>query len=376
MLTYRSATQQASALLCGFCYAACAQAQSLPLHNDDGIRAELSQFRASTFIDGANQYDESIIPSQPNTAPTTRASIKASMSYAPAWGHGWRAGVFAASHAWMQGTPSSTNAVIVANRSAKPSTNASHSFDVVQQSMQRYGFSTSKEFAVNWLGGAVISGAAHVFAVNAFREISASGVLTESANGDLGLVSNNAQYKLGGEAVFISPPKTLGKGASIDLGLRWGDTNGSHMAVQLADIASYVRLDHVLQTNTRINTNKVSFDANGYIQFAPIISGKNADVPYQPKLHPVASVSGAYRLSPAWAVVAGMESAHPMTELSFGGKYNAASQSLQAQLFVNGDIPTSLGITWHTRYLSLSWRGDKLAADKAKVWGISGQVRF
>lgn len=363
-------------MLCGFLFIVCAQAQSLPLYDQDSIRTELSQFRASTFIGGANQHDEPIIPSQPNTAPTTRASIKASVSYAPAWGYGWRAGVFAASHAWMQGTPSSTNAVIVANRSAKPSTNASHAFDVVQQSMQRYGFSLGKEIASNWLGGAVISGAAHVFAVNAFREISVSGVLTESANGDLGLVSNNAQYKLGGEAVFISPPKTLGKGTSIDLGLRWGDTNGSHVAVQLADIVSYVRLDHVLQTNTRINTNKVSFDANGYIQFAPIISGKNADVPYQPRLHPVASVSGAYRLSPSWAVIAGMESAHPMTELSLGGKYNKASQSIQAQLFVSRDVPASLGISWHTRYLSLSWRGDRLSADKAKVWGISGQVRF
>jgi hypothetical protein len=363
-------------LLCGFCFVVCAQAQSLSFHNQDNIHAELSQFRASTFIDGANQHDEQIIPSRLNTAPTTRASVKASMSYAPAWGQGWRAGVFAASHAWMQGTPSSANAAIVANRIAKPSSNANHSFDVVQQSMQRYGFSAGKEFASSWLGGAAISGAAHVFAVNAFREISASGVLTESANGDLGLVSNSWKHQLGGEAPFINPPQTLGKGASIDLGLRWGDANGSHVAVQLADIASYVRLDNVLQTNTRINTNKVSFDVNGYIQFAPIISGKNADVPYLPKLHPVASVSGAYRLSPAWAVLAGMESAHPMTELSLGSKYSTASQSIQAQLFVSRDVPASLGITWHTRYLSLSWRGDKMAADKAKVWGISGQVRF
>ncbi len=373
---HRSAAWQASALLCGLCFVTFAQAQNLQLQNENDIRAELSLLRASKLIDGAHQHDEQIIPSQLNTAPTTRASVKANMSYAPAWGHGWRAGVFAASHAWMQGMPSSANAVIVANRNAKPISNASHPFDVVQQSMQRYGFSVGKAFASSWLGGAAISGTARVFAVNAFREISASGVLTESANGDLGLVSNSWKQQLGGEAPFISPPKTLGKGASIDLGLRWGDTNGSHVAVQLADIASYVRLDHVLQTNTRINTNKVSFDANGYIQFAPIISGKNADVPYQPKLHPVATVAGAYLLSPAWTVLAGIESAHPLTELSIGSKYSTESQSIQAQLFVSRDIPASLGISWHTRYLSLSWRGDKLAADKAKVWGISGQVRF
>ena len=363
-------------MLCGLFFPTFGQAQNSQLQNDRGIRAELSVLRVSTFIDGAHQHDEQIIPSQLNTAPTTRASVKASASYAPAWGHGWRAGVFGASHTWMQGTPSSANAVIVANRSAKPSSKASHPFDVVQQAMQRYGISVGKELTSSWLGGAAISGSAHVFAVNAFREISASGVLTESANGDLGLVSDSWKLQLGGEAPFISPPKTLGKGVSADIGLRWGDSNGNHVAVQLADIASYVRLDNVLQTNTRINTNKVSFDANGYIQFAPIISGKNADVPYQPKLHPVATVSGAYLLSPAWTVLAGIESAHPLTEVSIGSKYSTESQSIQAQLFVSRDIPTSLGISWHTRYLSLSWRGDKLAADKAKVWGISGQVRF
>lgn len=344
--------------------------------NLDQVRTEIYRYRASTFLDGDHPNKEDIQPNAVGKPPTSRATTGARLKVAPHWAQGWRMGAFVESDAWISGSASMLGAIVVASRAQAPTSNASHPFEVAYQSMQRYGLSTGKDSRLDWLGGPLMSVDGHVFRVNKFREISASGVLTETAQGDLGLAANTVQTRLGGESVFINPPADLGWGASADVGLRWGEPQGSHYSLHVANLASTVRIPHVLQTTTRLNTNSASYDANGYVQFAPLVSGKHSDVAYRPTLHPQYRAATSQRLSPAWALLANVSAHHPITELSLGGQWDAAGQRLQAQAHVTRDLPVSYSVLWRTRYVSLGWRGDSLHSGKAKVWGWSASIQY
>lgn len=367
------AVRAACTACCALASAACAAQW---LDGNDQLRTELYQYRASTFLDGQNQSTDHIQPGAVGKPPTSRVTTGARLRAAPHWAQGWRMGAFVLSDAWISGSASTLGAIAAANRAQAPTRNASHPFDVAYQSMQRYGLSTGKDFGLAWLGAPTVSVDGHVFRVSKFREISASGVLTETAQGDLGLAANTVQTKLGGESVFINPPANLGWGASADVGLRWGEPQDSHYSLHVANLASTVRIPHVLQTTTRLNTQSASYDANGYVQFAPLISGKHSDVAYRPTLHPHTRAATSQRLSPGWALLASLSVQHPITELSLGGQWDAVGQRLQAQVHLSRDLPVSYGVVWRTRYANVAWRGDSLRSGSAKVWGWSASIQY
>lgn len=340
------------------------------------VRADIYSYRASTFLDGDHPNKEDIQPSAMGKRPTSRASTGARLYAAPKSAQGWRFGAFIESDAWISGSASTLGAIVVANRPQPPTSHVVHPLDVAYHSMQRYGLTAGKDFQLAVLGAPKMSVDGHVFRVSKFREINASGVLTETAQGDLGLTANAVQTRLGGESVFINPPADLGWGVSADLGLHWGDPHETQYSMHVANLAAMVRIPHVLQTNTRLNTNSASYDVNGYIQFAPLVSGKNSDVAFRPTLHPHIRVATSQRLSSTFAILASISAHHPITELSLGSQLNAAGQRLTAQIHTSRDLPVSYSLNWRTRYINLGWRGDSMQSGKAKVWGWSASAQY
>lgn len=350
--------------------------QSLAEGQADSFQLQIHQQRVSSFMDGALQNSDKLLPTYLGPSAATRASAGAFASYAPTWAGGLRLGVFVASDTWIQGTPGTLFAMAAANRATPPTVNASHTFDGHSQSMRRHGFGVGKEFPTSLLGGATVLAGARIFAVTQFRELAANGVLTESSNGSVGLLANTLEHKLGGESLFITPPQSLGKGASVDFGLRWGAQDATHVRVSAEDVGPAVHIDHLLQTRSTINTQQVSYDANGNIQFAPLINGKYTDVAYRAKLQPRYVAAGDYRLSPTMALLVRLQSSYPITELALGTQWWVQNQQLQTMVYLSKEVPASLGVTWLARHFSLSWRGDKLSSTRARVWGLSAQTSF
>ncbi len=224
---------------------------------------------------------------------------------------------------------------------------------------------------VQWHVGAT------AFVVDRFKSITAGGVLTDDAAGRLGLQGRTREDELGGTSSFVQPDKPLGWGATLDAGVRGGETGSLQWSLEVRELGPKVRLRHVLGEDKTIDTDTVTFDADGYINFAPAVRGRYTDRAAKLRIEPEWRASFSHPLGARGQIQSALVLHGARREGSLGYAYPVTvNQRITVTGFALGDMPASLGVRWDTRHGSLAWRGDRLKASKARIWVLQGGLRF
>jgi hypothetical protein len=176
--------------------------------------------------------------------------------------------------------------------------------------------------------------------------------------------------------LFVNPPKILGWGGSLDFSLRADGQDGSFFHAAVEDLAPPITLKSVLRHERNANTNNVSFDADGYIQFAPLISGRYADQRVRLRLPPTLHTQVGRRLTPSITGIAGWQSTKSIDQFSLGLQWNLQNHQFTSTVFTGSNMPASVELRWQNSHFHLAWRADALSPSKARVWGIHGGTRW
>jgi hypothetical protein len=349
---------------------------------DYRILLQASQLRVASFGNsalGSASYQAD--PSLRAVAPRALSSVGAAVGLAPLkMLPQWNFELFMDQTARLGGTVGTFAALnaLSGDRSLQ-GTGAQLPIQVTGQLMRRTGVGAARTFmpiATTW-GGLSVRTGMRVFVVTQFRAIDASGTLTETTAGSTQLQATAQDIQQGGTSLYLNPEKTSGAGITFHAEATLGSLERSHLTLSVRDVGPAVSLAHVLQTNRTINSNTLTYDASGYAQFAPAVSGKYTDTAYKAKQYPSAAMLGAVEYSPAVQWLGRVHYSYPVTQYAGGAQWRTAGETqLQALLYVGPYLPTSAALAWQHRSFGIQWRGDNLSPSKAKIWGLDGRINF
>lgn len=357
-------------LLAGLAHMGC-QAQAA------GFALEAESLRVSSFLDGKLADDEKAAVAQANAAAHTLARTLLRASAPVPWTDGsWRMGAFADSQAWIMGN--SVRALAFYNNKEVGTQNASHAFDVQSQFMRRTGLTLGATWETAVLQSHQLALAAQLkyYAVNEFKASHVRGALTETVAGSIGLQAQTVEQNLGGQSLFVTPERALGYGFALDAALKLANAQGSHLTLAVEDWGPAVTLPSVLRTTQSANTNTVSFDANGYIHFAPLLTGQYASEQIRVVFAPTWSASLAWRLKPDLEWLASAESTQSVHQISSGLRLGSNGQQFTALVHFGKDLPASVEVGWQGKWARLAIRADALSPQFARIWGMKASVQF
>jgi hypothetical protein len=344
---------------------------------ETGVVFKLQELRVSGFLDGNLLADDRAPVAHPNAAGLTYAMAQAQASFpVPGLDPSWRLGAFVGAQAWIKAD--AVRALAFVNNKEQADENATYPLSVSYQSARRVGLSLAKTVTLDipQFSSVVLLTRARWFAIDRFKAGQGDGSLTETATGQLGLQADVTQYLLGGTSPFINPAKVLGWGATFDLGAYLQDHDGNYAAFSVADLGPAVRMPSVLYTNRKANTNNVSYDANGFVQYAPLIKGQYSPASYKVRFTPTLTAEAVWKLNPHLLLITKLESTTPVHQIALGGALNFYYQTIESLVYLGKDIPSSLGLVWRFKYGEVGWRGDRLSPSRARVWGLTAGLRF
>lgn len=362
---------------CAFSVAALLLA-STAVQAQSEFKTEAYQYRLSSFIDGALIDDERALVKHGRKPPNAQAQSGVSVEWAPHEVPGWRFGGFMEQALWVEGAEASIEALAFANNKRVADRDASYPFSMSSERSRRWGVSIGKEWDLGqpgvkksiWVRG-------KGFLVDEFRAVRADGVLQETISGNVGLNAAVTEKELGQSAPFVSPKKTLGYGWGIDAGAEWGNPEGATWRLEVKDLGPSIKLDHVLATRTQYNTNNASFDADGYINYTPVLTGKNSDEPVEFTIRPKLDLNARWMQRPGVHLLGGIGYSQPFVQSFIGVELARGDHMARTQLFVgNGGLPISVGLGWQYKNVRLNWRGDSLSPSKARIWMMQGSLSF
>lgn len=340
---------------------------------------ELEQGRLSAMISGdvlddSRQFTETDTDAARSWA---RSRLRLSGQTRDDAGSGLEWSAFMVQEAHVQGYGAKA-ATRLNQDSGLPGTRYPFAVDSVQH--RRWGVAVRRSGQTEWprlLNGALRWHAGvQLFAVDRFKSISAQGLLQDATGGDLALQATSRSDELGGTSTFVQPDKALGWGLTLDAGVQGGHEGQVQWALAVSHLGPRVRLDHVLGEDKTIDTNTVSFDEDGYVNFAPAVSGRYVDREASLRIEPewVASLSAPINRY-ADVLVGGVWHG-ARQEFSLGYRHRWGAHQVTVTGYALRDMPRSVGLRWDFPHASLGWRGDQIDAGKARIWVLEGGLRF
>lgn len=342
-----------------------------------GLRLEASQLRLSGFLDGVLAQDEKAYVAHPNSPASLLAkaivAIDAPLPFIPGR---WRVGVFADSQTLASGT--GVRALAFVNNQEVGRPGDQHGIDVRAQHMRRRGLSLEGQWqwALSAKSDLTLAVKGKAFSVTDFKASQVQGVLAVGLTGNVGLQAQSREEALGGQSLFVPTQPTLGQGVAVDFALRWQDASGHHVEGSIRDFGPAAMLPSVLRTTQKANTQTVSFDSNGYLHFAPVLSGQYTNVPVEASYAPTWSVKGGWAFKPGWQLLAGATQTGAVDYQEVGFSVATATGHWRAQILSGSTLPLALELAWRHGPFQLAWQGDTLSPASARVWGFKAVVQF
>jgi len=340
-------------------------------------RIEAEQTRFSALLDGALLDDEKSVVRHATDRVDSWARSEWRASWRPQdapWDMQWAAFIDAQVH--VDGSGGRAAARI--NNPVLGAAGTRYAFDLDSVKYRRLGVSASHAFAGAgdgfWPSRWTVGGS--VFAVDQFKSANARGVLEDRVAGALALQTQVVENEMGKQSTFIRPDKVLGWGLAVDVSAVWGQLDADFVRLSVEDIGPAVRLSQLLGTDRIINTDTVSFDKDGYIQFAPAINGlytnRKASVRIKPEIRLEAGWqqrSGQRWLGSLVKHGARQEAALVYQQTMAGYRWHVGAYALS-------NMPGSVGVGWGTSRWGVGWRGDRIRPSQARVWSLSGHFAY
>jgi hypothetical protein len=341
-------------------------------------RLSAQQARASAALDGDLVNDPGVPLRYAGNRVDSWARSTVMLAWAPrAAPAGLSAAAFIDSQVHVTGVGATAAARINSDAAASEGRVHEVAFDSVSYRRQGLGIRQavlrrdSDTASPHWQLGA------KVFAVDRYKSASAVGVLEERAGDVLSLQGSGLEQQLGKSSLFVRPEKVLGWGVGMDLQALWGDAAHTHWRAAVEDLGPTVRLSQVLVTSKTVNTNTVSHDAQGYVQFAPAVMGRYDVGAVALRIKPQWLLDGAYELSPALRGLAGLRVHGALKELRLGADW-AVTERGRAQLLLRraAHMSPSLDMGWQGDGWRVAWQANQWQPGRARTWALSGACDF
>jgi hypothetical protein len=262
-----------AALACG---AVCTQAVAAAPADGWSVYTDLSIWQASDPVP-IRQIDDDWTAYSPR-AGRNAALMRNRVSAGVGKGR-WRLGAELRQDAWLGADRESLDAYTLYQQKRKPAPPASFALRAQYFSWKAQGLRAGYTFDGPRFGtrtGTVeISGA--VYGKQRLREQSVDGVLTYARDGSYGFdathvdVNDRMIYPFMGDAPSAS-------GASLSVGATLPLLDAWTLRLQADDVASRLRWKNLPVNTETLKSNVTSYDADGYLNFAPMLSGRKQQV--------------------------------------------------------------------------------------------------
>lgn len=340
-------------------------------------RIDAQQTRFSNLLDG-HLLDDEKSPVQNVTDRIdswARSEWRATWKpQAAPWDLQWAAFVDAQVH--MEGSGGRAAARI--NNQVMGASGARYPFKLEGVKYRRLGMFASRAFdgagvglkPNRWTVGA------SVFAVDQFKSFDVRGVLEDRPAGGLTLETNVIENELGKRSAFIRPEKILGWGLAVDVSAVWGRLEADFLRLSVEDMGAPVRLSQLLGTDRTINTDTISFDPDGYIQFAPIINGVNTNRKATVRIKPELRVEAGWQPRTGQRWLGRLVKHGARQEVALVYQRALAGYRLSVGAHALSNMPGSVSVGLGGSDWGVSWRGDHIHPGQARVWSLSGQFAY
>jgi hypothetical protein len=193
--------------------------------------------------------------------------------------NGWHVGVEWRQDAWLAAQRESLDAFYLYQQKRKPAPPASYALQAQYFAWKAQGLRAGYTFDGPRIGGRAVtidvSGA--VYGKQRLRERSVDGTLTYPQDGTYGFAVNHVDadsrmtYPFMGEAPTASGA-ALSVAASLPLFDAWT------LRLQADDVASRLRWKNLPVNTETLRSDVTSYDENGYVDYAPMLSGRKRQV--------------------------------------------------------------------------------------------------
>ncbi|MBK4737871.1 hypothetical protein [Noviherbaspirillum pedocola] len=192
---------------------------------------------------------------------------------------GWRLGWEFRQDAILQADRATLDAVRLYRERQRPTGPVTVPLQADYTALQAQGIRVGREFMGPTIAGRPsridISGA--FYTGQKYREVNVSGSVSYSQADTYSFNASHHDADTGATFPFMNGD-TNAKGASLSIGATLPLTQRLTLQVQADDIYSGLRWTKLPVTDETANSNVTSYDSNGYVNYRPLLSGKNQQV--------------------------------------------------------------------------------------------------
>lgn len=193
--------------------------------------------------------------------------------------NGWRLGVELRQDAYLITDRASLDAYVMFQRRQKPTAPASFPLQARYFNWRAQGLRLGYTFDGPRFGerASAIDVSAAVYGRQRLRERSVSGTLTYGQDGTYGATASHVDADSRMIYPFMGDAPTA-SGASLSLGAMLPLSDAWTLRLRADDLASRLRWKNLPRNTETLNTASTSYDANGYINYAPMLSGRKQQI--------------------------------------------------------------------------------------------------
>lgn len=340
-------------------------------------RIDAEQTRFSAVLDGRLLDDEKSVVRDGTDLVDSWARSEWRVSWRPEsapWDLQW--GAFVDTQVHVDGEGARAAARINNQVVGAPGTR--YPFELESVKVRRLGVSTARgiESSAGGLLPARWTVVGSVFAVDQFKSANARGVLEDRTGANLALQANVVENELGKQSTFIRPEKILGWGLAVDVSAVWGELDANFLRLSVEDLGPSVRLSQVLGTDRTINTDTVSFDEEGYVQFAPAINGLYVNRRTSVRIKPEIRMEAGWQQRPGQRWLGSLIKHGARQEAALVYQQALSGYRLDVGAHALANMPGSISVGLFAPRWGVSWRGDSVRPSKARIWGLAGHFAY
>jgi hypothetical protein len=146
--------------------------------------------------------------------------------------------------------------------------------------------------------------------------------------------------------------------------------------LSIKDLGPGVRLRQVLGTDRAINSDTLSFDDQGYAQFAPAINGLYTKRSASFRIRPEWRLDAGWQQSPSRRWLGSLVHHGSRQELAVTYRHRLEDHRLNIGVHALAHMPGSISVGWQAPHWGIHWRGDRLKPGDARIWSLSGTLTY
>ncbi len=200
------------------------------------------------------------------------------------------------------------------------------------------------------------------------RDVSAQGSLTSLGGGNYNFAVSSDEAYTSKTYPFITPGTPHGEGQSIDAAIAWKTPQGIRVEAIANDLLGHIRWYDVPATAATARSGVTSTDSNGFIIYAPTLSGRNARRDFTQKI-PLRWTVGGEMPWRSFSLIGSFSKLEDMAFPLLGVAWNfSGAWRLQADYDFRLD---TVGLKLANSFAFIALRASQVNLSEAQAYGVS-----